>query len=540
MESRLELRQCELLSGEWGGRSSKPKEEGVGSSGGSPVGLQVAMDDGRRGSPTKSTSSSITKLNGMVLLCKVCGDVASGFHYGVHACEGCKGFFRRSIQQNIQYKKCLKNETCNIVRINRNRCQQCRFKKCLAVGMSRDAVRFGRIPKREKQRMLAEMQSAMNNMANNQLSAQSPPESLPMGHPQPANPLLCRQPQQTPRSPPPHAASPPQPSPCFSQFSQQLTPPRSPSPGDIMEDVISQVAKAHKEIFVYAHDKLATGPLPPTAGDNSLGWENTWLTNGYRGNGVCPQNDNWNAGSPPSNTCHQNNINGHRFCPSGYPSLETDPSARQGCPRPGETRDILLACPMNCHPHGRSGRTVQEIWEDFSLSFTPAVREVVEFAKHIPGFRELSQHDQVSLLKAGTFEVLMVRFASLFNVKEQTVTFMSRTKYSLEELWGMGMGDLLTSMFEFSEKLSALDLSEEELGLFTAVVLVSADRSGIENPASVEQLQETLIRALRALILKNHPQETSRFTKLLLKLPDLRTLNNMHSEKLLSFRIDAQ
>lgn len=66
------------------------------------------------------------------------------------------------------------------------------------------------------------------------------------------------------------------------------------------------------------------------------------------------------------------------------------------------------------------------------------------------------------------------------------------------------------------------------------------DRSGMENTASVEQLQETLIRALRTLILKNHPTETSRFTKLLLKLPDLRTLNNMHSEKLLSFRIDAQ
>lgn len=60
---------------------------------------------------------------------------------------------------------------------------------------------------------------------------------------------------------------------------------------------------------------------------------------------------------------------------------------------------------MNMYPHGRSGRTVQEIWEDFSLSFTPAVREVVEFAKHIPGFRDLSQHDQVTLLKAGTFEV---------------------------------------------------------------------------------------------------------------------------------------
>lgn len=71
-------------------------------------------------------------------------------------------------------------------------------------------------------------------------------------------------------------------------------------------------------------------------------------------------------------------------------------------------------------------------------------------------------------------QVLMVRFASLFDVKEQTVTFMSRTRYGLEELWAMGMGDLLGAMFDFSEKLSALELSDEELGLFTAVVLVSA------------------------------------------------------------------
>ncbi|XP_070583441.1 nuclear receptor subfamily 1 group D member 1 isoform X3 [Erythrolamprus reginae] len=435
------------------------------SSGGSPVGLQVTLDDGRRVSPIKSTSSSITKLNGMVLLCKVCGDVASGFHYGVHACEGCKGFFRRSIQQNIQYKKCLKNETCTIVRINRNRCQQCRFKKCLRVGMSRDAVRFGRIPKREKQRMLAEMQSAMNNMANNQLSAHCLPENLPTGHPQSSTLLLGHQSQLAPSSPPSRAASPPQISPCYSQFSQQLTPPRSPSPEDVMEDVIAQVAKAHKEIFVYAHDKLATGSQPPTGSNSSPSWDNNWLINGHHNNGVHLQKDNWNTGSASRPACHQN-INGHRFCPSG----EADLSLRQG---------------------------------------------------------------ETSIL------VLIVRFASLFNVKEQTVTFMSRTKYNLEELWGMGMDDLLTSMFEFSEKLSALQLSEEELGLFTAVVLISADRSGIENPASVEQLQETLIRALRALIFKNHPQETSRFTKLLLKLPDLRTLN-MHSEKLLSFRIDAQ
>lgn len=68
----------------------------------------------------------------------------------------------------------------------------------------------------------------------------------------------------------------------------------------------------------------------------------------------------------------------------------------------------------------------------------------------------------------------MVRFASLFNVKDQTVMFLSRTTYSLQELSAMGMGDLLNAMFDFSEKLNSLALTEEELGLFTAVVLVSA------------------------------------------------------------------
>ena len=77
--------------------------------------------------------------------------------------------------------------------------------------------------------------------------------------------------------------------------------------------------------------------------------------------------------------------------------------------------------------------------------------------------------------------------------------------------------------------------------------MCSSDRSGIESVLSVEQLQENLIRALRSLVNKSavapgnnhHNMDSQRFTKLLLKLPDLRTLNNMHSEKLLSFRIDA-
>lgn len=70
----------------------------------------------------------------------------------------------------------------------------------------------------------------------------------------------------------------------------------------------------------------------------------------------------------------------------------------------------------------------------------------------------------------------MVRFASLFDAKERTVTFLSGKKYSVDDLHSMGAGDLLNSMFEFSEKLNALQLSDEEMSLFTAVVLVSAGK----------------------------------------------------------------
>ena len=80
---------------------------------------------------------------GAQILCKVCGDKASGYHYGVTSCEGCKGFFRRSIQKRIEYR-CLREGKCHVIRLNRNRCQYCRFMKCLSVGMSKDCKYYHR------------------------------------------------------------------------------------------------------------------------------------------------------------------------------------------------------------------------------------------------------------------------------------------------------------------------------------------------------------------------------------------------------------
>ncbi|NXE48239.1 THB protein, partial [Dromaius novaehollandiae] len=74
-------------------------------------------------------------------LCVVCGDKATGYHYRCITCEGCKGFFRRTIQKNLHPTYSCKYEgKCVIDKVTRNQCQECRFKKCIFVGMATDLV----------------------------------------------------------------------------------------------------------------------------------------------------------------------------------------------------------------------------------------------------------------------------------------------------------------------------------------------------------------------------------------------------------------
>lgn len=74
-----------------------------------------------------------------VELCLVCNDRASGRHYGAISCEGCKGFFKRSIRKQLAYQ-CRGTMNCEITKHHRNRCQYCRLQKCLACGMRSDCT----------------------------------------------------------------------------------------------------------------------------------------------------------------------------------------------------------------------------------------------------------------------------------------------------------------------------------------------------------------------------------------------------------------
>jgi len=99
--------------------------------------------------------------------CKVCGDRSSGIHYGRITCEGCKGFFRRS-QINKNNYACSKGGNCTIDKRSRNRCQFCRHQKCKAIGMSRDAVKFGRMTKCQRELLLDQAETYRHEMEKKQ------------------------------------------------------------------------------------------------------------------------------------------------------------------------------------------------------------------------------------------------------------------------------------------------------------------------------------------------------------------------------------
>ncbi|NXI94064.1 NR1H4 protein, partial [Psophia crepitans] len=91
-------------------------------------------DGGYQGLKRPRLNHSSLRLKGQEELCVVCGDKASGYHYNALTCEGCKGFFRRSITKNAVYR-CKNGGHCEMDMYMRRKCQECRLKKCKAVGM---------------------------------------------------------------------------------------------------------------------------------------------------------------------------------------------------------------------------------------------------------------------------------------------------------------------------------------------------------------------------------------------------------------------
>uniref|UniRef100_A0A3Q3QFV0 Peroxisome proliferator-activated receptor gamma n=1 Tax=Monopterus albus TaxID=43700 RepID=A0A3Q3QFV0_MONAL len=158
-----------------------------------------------------------------------------------------------------------------------------------------------------------------------------------------------------------------------------------------------------------------------------------------------------------------------------------------------------------------------------------AVREVTEFAKSIPGFISLDLNDQVTLLKYGVIEVLIIMMAPLMN-KDGTLFSYGQIFMTREFLKSLRKPfcQIMEPKFEFSVKFNMLELDDSDMALFLAVIILSGDRPGLLNVKPIEQLQETVLHSLELHLKLNHPDSLQLFAKLLQKMTDLRQIVTDH------------
>ncbi|KTG03082.1 hypothetical protein cypCar_00023941 [Cyprinus carpio] len=158
-----------------------------------------------------------------------------------------------------------------------------------------------------------------------------------------------------------------------------------------------------------------------------------------------------------------------------------------------------------------------------------AVSEVTEFAKSIPGFVSLDLNDQVTLLKYGVIEVLIIMMAPLMN-KDGTLISYGQIFMTREFLKSLRKPfcEMMEPKFEFSVRFNTLELDDSDMALFLAVIILSGDRPGLLNVKPIEDLQETVLHALELQLKMNHPDSLQLFAKVLQKMTDLRQLVTDH------------
>ncbi|KAJ0068891.1 hypothetical protein NL108_013999, partial [Boleophthalmus pectinirostris] len=334
-----------------------------------------------------TATTTTTALN---IECRVCGDRASGFHYGVHACEGCKGFFRRTIRLKLVYDHC--DLHCRIHKKSRNKCQYCRFQKCLNVGMSHNAIRFGRMPQAEKEKLLAEFSSDVELL-----------------HPEAAD----------------------------------------------LRALSRHLYEAYLKYFPLTKAK-ARAILSGKTGDNVpfvIHDMKSLLEGEQLINLQVPTLD-----QQPQTSINTNGFSGQTFL---IPGLTGTPLSDYS-----SVPSVIGAMCMDT--------AEMRFFHSCQSRSAEAVREVTEFAKSIPGFVDLDLNDQVTLLKYGVIEVLIIMMAPLMNKDGTLISYghIFMTREFLKSL-RKPFCHMMEPKFEFSVKFNMLELDDSDMALFLAVIILS-------------------------------------------------------------------
>ncbi|KAG5320946.1 ECR protein, partial [Acromyrmex heyeri] len=164
------------------------------------------------------------------------------------------------------------------------------------------------------------------------------------------------------------------------------------------------------------------------------------------------------------------------------------------------------------------------------------VQLIVEFSKRLPGFNELLREDQITLLKACSSEVMMLRMARKYDVTTDSIIFANNQSYTRDSYNVAGMGETIEDLLRFCRQMYAMRVNNAEYALLTAIVIFS-ERPNLLESRKVEKLQEIYLKTLKAYVdNRRRPKSGTIFAKLLSVLTELRTLGNQNSEMCLNLK----
>lgn len=173
-------------------------------------------------------------------------------------------------------------------------------------------------------------------------------------------------------------------------------------------------------------------------------------------------------------------------------------------------------------------------WNKFVDAMTPIITDVVKFCRYIPGFNQILQPDQVQLLRQGAYEVICVFWFILVDAQNKLMlTHDMEFLMDQNTIKETPLGFFMSDVFELALHASQLKLTDAELAIFGALLIMNPDRGDLQDKDHIEELQSTLLHVLyKHIKYYRADNNTDLFFKLLKLIPWVQEINRKHSEAL--------
>ncbi|XP_016898267.1 uncharacterized protein LOC103397689 isoform X1 [Cynoglossus semilaevis] len=437
-------------------------------------------------------------------LCPVCGDKVSGYHYGLLTCESCKGFFKRTVQNNKRYT-CAENQECKIDKTQRKRCPFCRFQKCLNVGMRLEAVRADRMrggrnkfgPMYKRDRALKQQKKALIRSNGFKLENGVPPQSVsPLQVDYGLINTIHSLPTISKGAPPPIPIS------------------------DYEANLCGATAVG---MTMQPHLALSSQYQPTAFASRAIKAE-------------CPDH----TSSPES-------LIGYSY-PDVYPATASPqlpglpPLVLEllGC----DQDELMVQNKIIAHLQQEQGCSRGR--HDKSSTFSQMCRmadqtlfSIVEWARSCAFFKELKVGDQMKLLHNCWSELLVLDhiFRQVLHAKEDSILLVTGQEIKLPLILDevdATLSSLVQKGQNLAMRLHTLQVDRREIACLKFIVLFNPNVKMLENQAFVEGVQEQVNGALLEYTLTTYPQFQEKFSQLLVPLTEVRSLS-MQAEDYLCY-----